>query len=90
MSPVLTDTLPHARLTLPAEGSYLSVLRTATAGLAARINFTIDDIEDLRLAVDEACALLLAQALPSSGRECQFWLGQGRMTVAVSAECDSP
>ena len=36
---------------MPAEGAYLSVLRTATAGLAARLDFTLDEIEDLRIAV---------------------------------------
>ena len=49
-------------LRLPAAGAYLSVLRTATASLASRLDFTIDDIEDLRIAVDEACAMLLTQA----------------------------
>src|SRR5262249_3139382 len=34
-------------ITMPAEGAYLSVLRTATAGLAARLDFTLDEIEDL-------------------------------------------
>ena len=29
---------------MPAEGAYLSVLRTATAGLAARLDFTLDEI----------------------------------------------
>ena len=48
---------------LPADSAYLSVLRTATAGLAARLDFTLDEIEDLRIAVDEACAMLLPQAL---------------------------
>ena len=38
------------------------VLRTATAGLAARLQFTLDEIEDLRIAVDEACAILLSVA----------------------------
>jgi len=32
---------------MPAEGAYLSVLRTATAGLAARLDFTLDEIEDI-------------------------------------------
>ncbi|MBO0871216.1 MAG: anti-sigma regulatory factor [Micromonosporaceae bacterium] len=51
-------------LVVPADGSYLAVLRTATAGLAARLQFTLDEIEDLRIAVDEACAMLLALAPP--------------------------
>ena len=32
-------------LRLPADGAYASVLRTTTAGLAARLDFTIDSIE---------------------------------------------
>jgi serine/threonine-protein kinase RsbW len=68
---------------LPAAGAYLSVLRTATAGLAARLDFTLDEIEDLRIAVDEACAMLLAQALPGADLECEFLLGDDHMRVAV-------
>ena len=81
---------PDAELRLPADGAYLAVLRTATAGLAARINFTLDDIEDLRIAVDEACAILLPQARTEADLECRFWLGQATMTVSVATSCDSP
>jgi serine/threonine-protein kinase RsbW len=48
-------------LRVPADPAYLAVIRTATAGLAARLELTLDEIEDLRIAVDEACALLLDQ-----------------------------
>ena len=37
---------------MPADSAYLSVLRTATAGLAARLDFTLDEIEHLRIGVD--------------------------------------
>jgi len=69
---------------MPAEGAYLSVLRTATAVLAARLDFTLDEIEDLRIAVDEACAMLLSQAVPGSSLECGFTLGQDNMAIAVA------
>ena len=36
---------------VPAAAAYLSVLRTTTASLAARLDFTLDEIEDLRIAV---------------------------------------
>lgn len=68
---------------LPAAGAYLSVLRTATAGLAARLDFTLDEIEDLRIAVDEACAMLLAQAVAGADLECTFSLDGESMRVAV-------
>lgn len=75
---------------MPADGAYLSVLRTATAGLAARLDFTLDEIEDLRIAVDEACAMLLSQAIPGSYLECGFRLGQDTMTISVSVRCLAP
>jgi serine/threonine-protein kinase RsbW len=75
---------------MPAEGAYLSVLRTATAGLAARLDFTLDEIEDLRIAVDEACAMLLHQAIPGSALECSFALGPDMMTISVSVPSLTP
>ena len=71
-------------ITLPASSAYLSVLRTATAGLAARLDFTIDEIEDLRIAVDEACAMLLSQAISGADITCEFTLDLDRIRVAVS------
>ena len=75
---------------MPAEGAYLSVLRTATAGLAARLDFTLDEIEDLRIAVDEACAMLLSQAIPGTNLECAFDLGAEEMTITVSVTAAEP
>ena len=71
-------------LRLPAASAYLSVLRTATASLASRLDFTIDEIEDLRIAVDEACAMLLVQAVPGAELECSFELTGDAIDVAVT------
>ncbi len=71
-------------LTVPADGAYLSVLRTATAGLAARLHFTLDEIEDLRIAVDEACAMLLTGATADTELTCRFEVAVDALVVAVS------
>ncbi len=83
----------HVELRVPASGAYVSVLRTAAAGLAARLDFTIDDIEDLRIAVDEACAVLLPLADADARLTARFDLEPGRLQVAVSvpsSATDSP
>ncbi len=80
----------RVRVCMPAEGAYLSVLRTATAGLAARLDFTLDEIEDLRIAVDEACAMLLSQAIPGTNLECDFELDTDAMTIIVSVVAAQP
>ncbi len=77
-------------ITVPAEGAYLAVLRTAAAGLAARLNFTLDDIEDLRIAVDEACSILLAQAMPDSRLTCAFHMTADSVTVRAGVRAVNP
>ena len=72
-------------LRLPAQSAYLSVLRTATAGLAARMDFTLDEIEDLRIAVDEACALLLPDVVGDQPLTCRFVLEWDCLEVSVLA-----
>jgi serine/threonine-protein kinase RsbW len=77
-------------LRVPADGAYVSVLRTMTAGLAARLDFTVDDIEDLRIAVGEACAVVLPEAEPLGDLTAEFRLGPGVLTVAVSVPTEGP
>ena len=73
-------------LTVPADVGYLGVLRTATAGLAARLQFALDEIEDLRIAVDEACAMLLAIAVGGAALECRFAVTDDALTVEVAVD----
>jgi len=83
-------------LAVPASPAYLGVLRTATAGLAARLQFTLDEIEDLRIAVDEACAMLLAVAAdtPQLGDtvelSCRFTVTDDALTVYTTVPLGSP
>jgi serine/threonine-protein kinase RsbW len=80
----LSDVRDVVTVRLPADSAYLSVLRTATAGLAARLDFNLDEIEDLRIAIDEACAMLLAQAVPGTDLTCEFELTDDAMSIGVS------
>jgi serine/threonine-protein kinase RsbW len=72
-------------LRLPADSAYLTVLRTATASLASRLDFTIDEIEDLRIAVDEACAMVLPHSVEGAELECSFHLSSTALGIRVSA-----
>ena len=84
---------PDVELRLPADSAYVSVLRTTTAGLAARLDFTVDDIEDLRIAVDEACAMVLPQADPDARPDrARFDLapGDARPSRSASRTSTSP
>ena len=70
-------------LRVPADPAYLTVVRTASAGLAARLDLTLDEIEDLRIAVDEACTLLLDPQAEAGEITATFRLGSGVLEVEV-------
>lgn len=74
----------NVTVTVPAEGAYLALLRMVTAGLAARLDFDVDEIEDFKIAVDEACAMLLSQAVPGSDVFVSFTVEEHTLSIEVS------
>jgi serine/threonine-protein kinase RsbW len=77
-------------LVVPADNGYLSVLRTATAGLAARLKFSLEEIEDLRIAVDEACAMLIGLVGAQIEVTSEFELSGDAVAVSVSVPVRRP
>ena len=53
-------------LKFPASFEYIRLARLVASGLAAQVNFNLDDIEDLRIAVDELCSALVEAAADRS------------------------
>lgn len=49
-------------LTIPGDPKYLSVVRLAVSGLAGRLQFSYEEVEDIKLAVAEACARAISQS----------------------------
>lgn len=81
---------PDAEIRLPADVAYVAVLRMTASGIAARLDFTIDEIEDLKMAVSEASALVLADAVPGGSLIGRFQLGEGSIAVEVAADVVTP
>lgn len=66
------DLDPTVTLRVPATSAYVALVRSAVTSTCARLDFTIDRIDDVKLAVDEAAALLLADAEPDSDLDVSF------------------
>lgn len=60
--------MSYVELSVPATPAYLSFIRLSAGSIAARLDLTLDELEDLQLAVDELCLLLLAYSTPDQGR----------------------
>ncbi|MCI0688782.1 MAG: ATP-binding protein [Sporichthyaceae bacterium] len=78
-------------VSVPADKTYVALIRSAASHLGARVDLTMQDLTDLRLAVDEACGLLLLPGgfeTTGADLECRFAEYPDRLVVTVSAEAD--
>lgn len=66
------DEAEEINLTLPARVQYARVARLTVTGLASRMGFTYDEIEDLRIAVGEMCGILLDDGPGRLSVRCQL------------------
>ena len=77
------------KIVLPSRPEYLLVARLATSGVGLRADLTVDDIEDLKVAVAEACTNGINHAFGEIVRPAdrvinlRMSAGRGEMTVEV-------
>jgi serine/threonine-protein kinase RsbW len=76
------------KVTVPARPDFLHVVRSVTASVAARPDLGYDDIEDLRIAVDEACAQLLGDGGPATQLTLMITPSEDRVEVVVCTDGD--
>jgi serine/threonine-protein kinase RsbW len=80
---------PPVVLTIPSDRTLVVLVRSAAGHLGSRIGLTFEELDDLRLAVDEACALLLLPdeiAATGDVLDCRFAEVDGALHITVAAE----
>lgn len=87
LTPLGTDSV---RLTVPARPEFVHVLRSVTAAVASRVPLSLDDVDDLRLAVDEACARLLALRGEAKSIRLDLRSLTERFEVVVAVDAPTP
>jgi len=71
----------EVRLAVPAKPEFLGLARVTAAGLASRLGFTYDQVEDLRLAIDEICFGMTGSRGRDGILELRFLLGHDALEV---------
>lgn len=75
----------HIDIDLPLHSRYASTVRAVAASVAADAGFTVDDIDDLRLAVNEAVAVVSDADVTDAARLLvHFEVERGSVTVRAS------
>jgi len=77
----------NIRLSFPVNAAYVSSARLTASSIANRIHFDIDEIEDIKTAVSEACTYIIKRLAPSvkSNFEICFSPGENAIVVDIVA-----
>ena len=62
----------NVEFSIPCMSDYVGVVRLAVSGLATRMNFSIEEIEDIKIAVSEACTNSVQYAFDKPENERVF------------------
>ena len=76
------------KLSFPVNAAYVSSARLTASSIANRMDFDIDEIEDIKTAVSEACTYII-KALTTNMRsnfEINFVLGKSSMDIVITVK----
>ncbi len=71
----------EVRLTVPAAPSMIRVARLTAAALASQLDFSFDDVEDVKMAVDELCFALIGTKGRPGDIDLVYRLGDGDLVI---------
>jgi serine/threonine-protein kinase RsbW len=75
---------------IEASAAQISAVRVVAADLAARQDYDLDSVSDLRMAVDEACATLVPLAAPGTMLSCRFVVGADKIELVATVVTAEP
>jgi len=76
----------NIELLLPCNAAYVSAARLTASSIANRLKFALDEIEDIKAAVSEACTYIIKES--SAVNKCEFKLTflllKDALTITIS------
>ncbi|ANS75822.1 anti-sigma B factor RsbW [Paenibacillus yonginensis] len=87
----MKDEVQQVQLTLPATADYVDIVRLNLYGIASKMGFSYEDIEDMKVAVSEACnnSVLYAYNHEDGIVEVIFEVRPGELVITVKDNGES-
>jgi serine/threonine-protein kinase RsbW len=87
----MSDDVQRVVLQLPASAEYVDIVRLNLYGIASKMGFTYEDIEDMKVAVSEACnnSVLYAYGQEHGVVDVIFEVGSSALSITVKDEGES-
>lgn len=80
----------HVRITVPARDEFARTVRLTAAALASRMDMSLDDVEDVRIGVEEAYLLALRCVEPGAPVTFDFGVGDDEFSLEVGPFAAGP
>lgn len=79
------DDRQKVEIKIPSLSEYVGVIRLAASGIANRLKFNHEEIEDIKIAVSEACTNAVQYAYPNDPGEIviQFFIEKNNLEIYV-------
>ena len=85
-----TQALGSVDLRIPAKAEWVAVARLAAAAVGSRMRFSIDEIDDLKLAIAEACTNCIQRSEAIEMIEIHFEAHPSELRVTVGGDGRGP
>lgn len=89
-APAATRAPGVVRLEIPARAEWVAVARLAVAAVASRQRFSVDDIEDIKLAVAESCTNAIQHGTPDGTIEIVCEINNDGIVLTVRDRGQGP
>lgn len=79
---ISTEIFDYVNMTLPCKPEYVGVVRLTVSAIANRMGFNIEEIEDIKVAVAEACTNAIKHGLDEEF-DASFTIFADKMTISI-------
>jgi len=84
------QSLGSVELRIPARAEWVAVARLAAAAVGSRMRFSVDEIDDLKLAIAEACTNIIQRSEGIENIDLRWDVGPTELRITVSGDGRAP
>lgn len=79
------NNIDYIKLSIPNKAEYVSVVRLTTSAIASRMGFDIEEIEDIKVSIAEACTSTLENSLDNQNIDIEFGVFEDKLVISVKS-----
>ncbi|MBN6888575.1 serine/threonine-protein kinase RsbW [Cytobacillus horneckiae] len=64
----MSESFDYIEMKIPSKAEYVGIIRLTLSGIASRMGFSYDEIEDLKIAISEACTNAVQHAYKNNDK----------------------